>query len=224
MSWHPDPGRRRRSRRVRLALLVDLDGVLVDTERPALAALARTFADHGAPVDPAEVDRRFRGRNLDHCPDEVADVLGGDVPAGFVATARARARAGPAPRAEPGALGLLASAGMRRIVTNSSIASARRTLHEAGLDGAVAPDEVVTVERAARAKPAPDLYLTALADLGVGPSDCLAVEDSLTGLHAARAAGVPAVGYAPVHHHRRVLDQAGFATVGDLAEVREMVR
>jgi beta-phosphoglucomutase-like phosphatase (HAD superfamily) len=208
---------------VRLALLLDLDGVLVDTERPALAALARTFADHGAPVDPAEVDRRFRGRNLDHCPDEVADVLGGDVPAGFVATARARARAGPAPRAEPGALGLLSTAAVRRVVTNSSIASARRTLHAAGLGGAVAPDEVVSVERAGRAKPAPDLYLTALDDLGLAAAECLAVEDSLAGLRAARAAGVPAVGYAPTLAHRRVLDRAGFATVGDLAAVREMV-
>jgi HAD superfamily hydrolase (TIGR01509 family) len=208
----------------RLALLVDLDGVLVDTERPALAALVRTFADHGAAVDPAEVDRRFRGRNLDHCPDEVADVLGGRVPDGFVAAARARARHGPAPRAEPGALELLASSSLRRIVTNSSVASSRRTLRRAGLDQAIAAHDVVTVERVCRAKPAPDLYLTALAELGLAASDCLAVEDSLTGLRAARAAGVAAVGYAPTPHHRRTLDRAGFPTVGDLAAVREMVR
>ena len=207
-----------------LALLVDLDGVLVDTERPALDALTRTFADYGAAVDPAEVDRRFRGRNLDHCPHEVADVLGGRLPDGFVAAARARAHDGPAPQAEPGALGLLAGSFPRRIVTNSSVATSRRTLHRAGLDQAIAAHDVVTVERVRRAKPAPDLYLTALADLGLAASACLAVEDSLTGLRAARAAGVPAVGYAPTPHHRRMLDHAGFATVGDLAAVEEMVR
>ncbi len=42
-----------------------------------------------------------------------------------------------------------------------------------------------------RKKPAPDVYLAALAALGVPASDCLAFEDSENGLHAATAAGIP---------------------------------
>lgn len=42
-------------------------------------------------------------------------------------------------------------------------------------------------------KPAPDVYLSTLAELGLQASDCLAFEDSENGLRAARAAGIPTV-------------------------------
>jgi beta-phosphoglucomutase-like phosphatase (HAD superfamily) len=52
-------------------------------------------------------------------------------------------------------------------------------------------------------KPAPDLYLTALSRLGISAEDAIAVEDSATGVAAARAAGVSCVavlGPATVDH------------------------
>jgi beta-phosphoglucomutase-like phosphatase (HAD superfamily) len=205
------------------ALLLDLDGVLVDTESPALAALATTFADYGVEVEPAEVARRFRGRNLDRCPGAVADVLGHPVPPGFISETRGLARQGPAPRAERHAAEVLDGALRHRIVTNSPLEHSLGTLCAAGLEHMALADGVVAVDRVAgaRAKPAPDLYLAAVADLGVAPGDCLAVEDSLTGLRAARAAGVPAVGYAPDEEHRRELSRAGYPTIADLAELLE---
>ena len=45
-------------------------------------------------------------------------------------------------------------------------------------------------EDTARAKPDPDLYLAVLECLGVAPAEALAVEDSLNGLAAAKAAGL----------------------------------
>jgi HAD superfamily hydrolase (TIGR01509 family) len=43
---------------------------------------------------------------------------------------------------------------------------------------------------AAKIKPAPDLYLEAAKRLGLAPQDCLVIEDSLNGMHAAKAAGM----------------------------------
>lgn len=48
---------------------------------------------------------------------------------------------------------------------------------------------VVAAEDTVRAKPLPDPYLKAAANLGVAPAECVAVEDSPTGLAAAHAAG-----------------------------------
>ena len=52
-------------------------------------------------------------------------------------------------------------------------------------------------------KPAPDVYLAALAALGTAPADCLAFEDSQNGLLAATAAGIPTIitptAYTAVH-------------------------
>ena len=45
---------------------------------------------------------------------------------------------------------------------------------------------------APRIKPAPDLYLAAAQRLSLPPAECLVIEDSLNGLHAAKAAGMAA--------------------------------
>jgi HAD superfamily hydrolase (TIGR01509 family) len=67
-------------------------------------------------------------------------------------------------------------------------------------------------------KPAPDLYLHAAAQLGVPPAACVVIEDSATGARAARAAGIPCLGYAP-HGHGDRLEAEGarvFTAMADL--------
>ncbi len=50
-----------------------------------------------------------------------------------------------------------------------------------------------------RSKPAPDVYLAAAAAVGVHPSRCAVVEDTVTGVRAGVAAGCKVFGYAPAH-------------------------
>ena len=50
-------------------------------------------------------------------------------------------------------------------------------------------------EDVAHGKPAPDLYLLAAERLGLAPADCLAVEDTETGLAAAKAAGLKTIAW-----------------------------
>ena len=52
---------------------------------------------------------------------------------------------------------------------------------------------VVTRDDVANPKPHPEPYLTAAARLGVPPGDCLAIEDSHSGVRAAHAAGMQTV-------------------------------
>ncbi|TWP33220.1 HAD family phosphatase [Leekyejoonella antrihumi] len=52
---------------------------------------------------------------------------------------------------------------------------------------------VVTGDIVRQGKPHPEPYLTAAEALGVQPQDCVAVEDSVPGVHSARAAGVPTI-------------------------------
>ena len=54
----------------------------------------------------------------------------------------------------------------------------------------------------ARGKPAPDLFLHAAATLGTEPRACLVIEDSVPGVRAARAAGMPIVGFTGGGHWR----------------------
>lgn len=77
----------------------------------------------------------------------------------------------------------LASASYRQWVDATLAGLALRELFEA----------TASASEVAHAKPAPDLYLLAAERLGVAPSRCLAVEDTLTGIQAAKAAGMHAV-------------------------------
>jgi HAD superfamily hydrolase (TIGR01509 family) len=54
-------------------------------------------------------------------------------------------------------------------------------------------DAVVSAKEVAHGKPAPDVYLRAAEKLGVPPTRCIAIEDTPTGLAAAKAAGMLAV-------------------------------
>lgn len=70
-----------------------------------------------------------------------------------------------------------------------------------------------------KAKPAPDAYLTAAARLGVGPSVCLALEDSYNGVQAAVAAGMATIMAPDVLPATEEMHRLCVAVVSDLHEV-----
>jgi beta-phosphoglucomutase-like phosphatase (HAD superfamily) len=64
-------------------------------------------------------------------------------------------------------------------------------LEQLGLSSAV--DVMVTREDVREAKPSPEIYLLIAERLGVEPSDCFVLEDSVPGIRAANAAGMRCV-------------------------------
>jgi HAD superfamily hydrolase (TIGR01509 family) len=78
------------------------------------------------------------------------------------------------------------------LATNSARTFATRALRGAGLLERF--DAVVSAEDVEHPKPAPDVYLAAAAALGAEPADCVALEDSETGVEAALAAGMVVIG------------------------------
>lgn len=63
-------------------------------------------------------------------------------------------------------------------------------------------------------KPAPDIYLGAAANLGLEPAACVIVEDSRSGIQAARAAGIGCIiALGPASEHQRLAQQEGVSQV-----------
>jgi HAD superfamily hydrolase (TIGR01509 family) len=94
----------------------------------------------------------------------------------------------------PGVRELLAELRRRGVPVGLASASLRQwvdaTLTGLGLDDAF--DTTVSASEVQRSKPAPDLYLAAAERLGVPPEHSLAVEDTASGIAAAKAAGMVA--------------------------------
>jgi len=75
-------------------------------------------------------------------------------------------------------------------------------------------DVVVTGDEVSHGKPHPEPYRAAARLLGVSPEDCVAIEDSPTGVRSAVAAGVPTLA---VPHVVSVPEMAGAVHLDSLA-------
>lgn len=98
------------------------------------------------------------------------------------------------------------------VVSNSAFHRLHRSVERAGMLP-LTGEHVYSAEDVGRPKPAPDGYLHAARALGFAPAACLVVEDSATGVQAARAAGMRVLGFLGGSHigdgHAAVLRAAG---------------
>ncbi len=108
--------------------------------------------------------------------------------------------------------------GPRCVASSTSLAPLKRNLATAGLIDLFDP-HVFSASQVSRGKPHPDVFLFAAERMGVRPERCLVIEDSVPGVVAARAAGMPVIGFTGVAHDRsRIamrLSEAGAAAVID---------
>lgn len=176
------------------AVILDLDGVLVDSEPLHLRATQAVLGPRGRSFTERD-HRSFFGATDAEVLRVLRILLDLDVPSeALVARRRAHLRTLlPTARPRPGVpevVHRLADRGFRLGLTSVSPRTAvTATLEATRL--AAAFDAIVTVEDVERGAPWPDAFLLAARRLGTQPARCLAVEDSRNGVLAARAAGMP---------------------------------
>lgn len=181
------------------AVLLDLDGTLVDSESVHAEAIARTMLEHGV-----ELDERERAFVIGHAWQEiyaelrVAERIGFDLPTMQAQTEGARRRMreeGIHFRVLDGARELVATLVELEIPTAIVSGSCRAEIAEAlellGFGHQLRM--YLGAEDYPRGKPAPDGYLAAAEQLAVAPSRCLVFEDSEAGIASALAAGMRVV-------------------------------
>jgi HAD superfamily hydrolase (TIGR01509 family) len=178
------------------AVLFDNDGLTLDTEPIWTRAEEVLFARYGVAFT-MDHKRYLLGSAPAVAAVKLEEILGHPGPAlteELYALTIAAFSGGVEPM--PGALELIAAlreAGIPiGLVSNSTRAFVDAALAAAELDGAFAV--TVVGEEVAEPKPAPDTYLAAAAALGVDPAGCVVLEDSPTGVHAGRAAGMYTIG------------------------------
>ncbi|GAA0638470.1 HAD family phosphatase [Kutzneria viridogrisea] len=175
------------------AVVFDMDGVLVDSERTWDEVRRAVTAEHGgtwaedttrammgmSTPEWAQYLVTARGVRLD--PERVAEL----VIAGMIR------RYDEGPPVLPGAVEAVLAVARRHpvaIASSSPPALIEAVLHATGLSEVVGV--ALSSEQTGAGKPAPDVYLAAAKALGVDPTGCAAVEDSTNGLRSALNAGM----------------------------------
>jgi len=214
----------------------DCDGVLVDSEIIASQVDAELFTRSGYQITASEVSRRFAGLTSRAIHDIVEKEIGRPLPASYMEeqTAALDGRLARELKAVPGLTELLEKieGQPRCICSNSSTDRLRIELDKTRLWDKFAPNIFSAVEVGdQKPKPAPNVYAYAAHAMGFAPRDVLVLEDSVFGVHAAKAAGCRVLGFTGGSHtwpgHADLLTEAGAETVirrfAELPQIAEAV-
>ena len=196
-------------------VIFDCDGVLVDSEPIANRVFARELEALGLAMSPEDVMRTFIGRSRDTCIEMAGRMRGEPLPAGFAARWDAALHEALRDEVRPveGVPQLLRDLGLPYCVaSNGEPEHMRISLTAAGLMPLVR-GRLFSAAEVARPKPAPDLFLHAAKAMGFDAGECAVVEDTVTGVKAAVAAGMRAFGYAGAPHTEGEALEAHGATV-----------
>jgi HAD superfamily hydrolase (TIGR01509 family) len=203
-------------------VLFDCDGVLVDTETTSFRVFGEVLSSLGyeAPIAKMAVD--FSGTSLGACMRHVEGLFNMKLPENFEAIFREKSfeafkkEVTPIPNIHelledfPLPFCTASSAQKAKIILN--LTTAKLIHHFEG--------KIYSAYEIQQWKPDPGVFLWAAKEMGFTPDECLVVEDSFSGLTAARAGGFKAIGYAPKEHNVKLLTPMNVPLISDIREVK----
>jgi HAD superfamily hydrolase (TIGR01509 family) len=184
-------------------IIFDCDGVLVDSEVLSCSCLSKVLAGYGIDLGLDQALDLFLGRSVTAVVEHY-EALGRSIPEQFSAELAAGVRAAflSALRPIEGVNSVLEGLQIRHCVASSS--NVDRVCLSLSLTGLAAhfDGRLYTSQMVERGKPAPDLFLYAAEKMQADPHHTLVIEDSVSGVRAAKAAGMTVWGFVGGSHYR----------------------
>jgi HAD superfamily hydrolase (TIGR01509 family) len=180
----------------RLALICDCDGVLIDSEAVAARMLVHELEARWPDTDVEPVVLPLLGLRIERVLEDAAAQLGRNLSADDMTAIRhaVEVAAMQAPAVAGIADALAQIPLIKACASNSFRAYVQTVLARTGLE-TFFDGRLYCADAVAMPKPAPDVYLAAAKGFGLASGACLVVEDSVTGVTAASAAGMTVLGF-----------------------------
>jgi HAD superfamily hydrolase (TIGR01509 family) len=205
-------------------IIFDSDGVLVDSEPIVNRVFVEMLGGFGFTLDLHETLKEFCGASMENRLKVTQERLGWNAPPGFVAAFESRLNIATEQELTlvPGVSEVLDKLLVPWCVaSNGSHEDMRHRLNLGGILGRYSP-KLFSAMDVARAKPSPDVYIHTAKWMGVEPSRCAVVEDSLAGVQAGLGAGMVVFGYAG-RTPSQILREAGAKVFDSMTELPELL-
>lgn len=206
-------------------VIFDCDGVLVDSERLSHGVLQAMLAERGVQLSLQQAVDRFIGTSLPECLARISQLLGAPLPDGFRSEMAERTRLAFSQQLTrvAGIDAVLRSMDVPFCVaSNGNRAKVDFTLGHTGLLP-LFEDRIFTADDVRQPKPAPDLFLHAAAAMQAEPGATVVVEDTPTGIRAAKAAGMRAIGFAAMTPAQRLTAEGADAIALSMGDVQALL-
>jgi HAD superfamily hydrolase (TIGR01509 family) len=196
-------------------IIFDCDGVLIDSEVLSCRCLSEVLAGYGIDLGLGQALDLFLGRSVTAVREHY-EVLGRLIPEQFSAELKAGVHAAFLSGLCPieGVSSVLEGLQIPHCVASSS--DVDRVSFSLSLTGLARhfDTRLYTAQMVERGKPAPDLFLYAAERMHADPRRTLVIEDSVSGVRAAKAAGMTAWGFVGGSHYqlrdgKAILHEAG---------------
>jgi HAD superfamily hydrolase (TIGR01509 family) len=213
-------------------IIFDCDGVLVDSEIIAAEVESGLLSEAGYPISAGELAERFAGLTWKDILLAIEKEAAIPLQASLLGKSEALldARLARSVKAIDGAAQAVARVALPRcICSNSSSKRLDMMLTRTRLLPLFAPNIFSAKDLGPdRTKPRPDIFLHGAERMNAKPARTVVVEDSVHGVHAARAAGMRVIGFTGASHtypsHADKLTEAGAETViSRMSELPAMV-
>ncbi|WMI69661.1 HAD family phosphatase [Mangrovimonas sp. YM274] len=203
-------------------VIFDCDGVLVDSEPLSNQVLADMTNELGGKIDLEYALTHFKGGSMQSCYDKIAKLVPQPLPNNFKEMYRERSFELFKKALKPidGVPQLLEELNLPFGVASSG--TKEKIIHNLALTG-LSPyfeTNIFSCYEIQKWKPDPDVFLWAAKTMGYHPEECVVIEDSLTGVTAARAGGFDVFGFV-AHDYNNELPAVATHTFQHMQELRE---
>lgn len=206
-------------------VIFDCDGVLINSEILSRKVLLALLESKGVSVDEAYFNANFLGRTFESVTQQVLDDFSVVLDKQFREQFRSALfdTFSNELKRTKGITDILAELNKPCCVATSS--SPARVTHALGVTDLASffGGNIFTASLVKRGKPAPDIFLYSAEKMGFTPSQCLVIEDSISGLKAALAAKMQVVQYNGAAHMQHLQENAlidGVSVVSSWADFK----